>query len=142
MAIILTKINYCYKMSNFYPSDISYLNYCVTTKSRLVMQFAWIFLKIFRYYFLQGNPRKTMEKTFLKKREFSVKILARYWLMWIFFSRFSLFSKVIFLICSNITMSYITVPEILLVIYNSFETLKCSFFSILLTWVNLTMSID
>ena len=142
MAIILTKINYCYKMSNFYPSDISYLNYCVTAKSRLVMQFAWIFLKIFKYYFLQSNPRKTMEKTFFKKREFSVKILARYWLMWIFFSRFSLFSKVIFLICSNITMSYITVPEILLVIYNSFETLKCSFFSILLTWVNLTMSID
>ena len=31
MAIILTDIKYCYKMSNFYPSSISYLSYCVTT---------------------------------------------------------------------------------------------------------------
>ena len=78
MAIILTKIKYCYKMSNFYPLGISYLNYRLTTKSRLVMQFAWIFLKIFKYCDLQGNPRKTMEKTFFKKEEFSVKILARF----------------------------------------------------------------
>ena len=30
IAIILTKIRYCYKMSNIYPSSISYLTYCVT----------------------------------------------------------------------------------------------------------------
>ena len=29
--IILTKIKYCYKMSNFYPSSISCLTYCVIT---------------------------------------------------------------------------------------------------------------
>ena len=31
MAKILTKIKYCYKMSNFYPSSISSLAYCITT---------------------------------------------------------------------------------------------------------------
>ena len=30
MAIILTKIEYCYEMGNFYPSGISYLTYWVT----------------------------------------------------------------------------------------------------------------
>ena len=30
MAIILTKIKHCYEVSNFYPSGISYLTYCVT----------------------------------------------------------------------------------------------------------------
>ena len=30
MVVILTKIKYCYKMRNFCPSGISYLNYCVT----------------------------------------------------------------------------------------------------------------
>ena len=52
-------------MSNFYPSSISYLTYCVLNQG-LVMQFAWIFLKIFKYFFLQGNLRKTMEKVFKK----------------------------------------------------------------------------
>ena len=28
-----SKIKYCYKMSNFYPSSISYLTYCVTTNN-------------------------------------------------------------------------------------------------------------
>ena len=31
MAIILTKVKYCYKMSNFYPLSISYLTYHVST---------------------------------------------------------------------------------------------------------------
>ena len=30
------------------------------------MQFAWIFLKIFKYFFLQGNLRENMKKTFKK----------------------------------------------------------------------------
>ena len=30
MAISLTKIKYCYKMSSFYPSGISYVTYCAT----------------------------------------------------------------------------------------------------------------
>ena len=30
MAMILTKIKYCYKISSFYHSSISYLTYCVT----------------------------------------------------------------------------------------------------------------
>ena len=36
MAIVLTKIKYCYKMSNFYPASISYLTYCVTTNVVMV----------------------------------------------------------------------------------------------------------
>ena len=31
MAIIFKKIKDCYKMSNYYPSGISYLTYCLTT---------------------------------------------------------------------------------------------------------------
>ena len=42
------------------------------------------------------------------------------------FSRFSLFSKIIFLICSNITISFITVVTLTYYIY---------FFSIFLTWL-------
>ena len=58
------------------------------------MQLAWIFLKIFKYHFIQGNLRKNMTKNiFKKKQQFSVKILAKFWLKWIFFSRFSLFYK-------------------------------------------------
>ena len=41
------------------------------------MQFAWIFLKIFKYYFIQGNLRKAMIFFFKKQQQqFSVKILA------------------------------------------------------------------
>ena len=74
------------------------------------MLFVWIFL--IKYFFLQRNLRKTMKKTKKQQQQFYVKILARFWLMLIFFSMFSLFSKNILLICSNITMLYITVPEI------------------------------
>ena len=42
------------------------------------MQFVWVFLKIFKYCLLQGNLRKAMKKTFLKKQQFSVEILARF----------------------------------------------------------------
>ena len=38
MAIILAKIKYFYKMSNFYPSGISHLTYCVTTKKIKIWQ--------------------------------------------------------------------------------------------------------
>ena len=39
------------------------------------MQIAWIFLKIFKDYFLQGNFKKAMKKKPLKK-QFSIKMLA------------------------------------------------------------------
>ena len=65
MAMVLREIKYCYKMSNFHASGISYLTYCVTNQG-LLMQLAWIFLKIYKYYFLQGNLRKTMKKNFSK----------------------------------------------------------------------------
>ena len=35
----------------------------------LVMQFAQIFLEIFKYYFIQNNLIKTMKKAFLKKKK-------------------------------------------------------------------------
>ena len=42
-------------MNKFYPSRISYVkSYCECNQA-LVMQFAWIFLQIFKYSFLQGN---------------------------------------------------------------------------------------
>ena len=31
------------------------------------MQLAWIFLKIFKYHFIQGNLRKNMTKNIFKK---------------------------------------------------------------------------
>ena len=47
----------------------------------IVIQFNWIFLKIFKCYFHQGNEKKNNEKNyFFKKQQFSVKILARFWL--------------------------------------------------------------
>ena len=55
-------------MSNFYPSGISCLTYCVATNAGFVMQFAWIFLKNFKYCFLWGNLRKTMEKSLFRKK--------------------------------------------------------------------------
>ena len=112
MVIVFTKIKYCYKISSFYPSGISYWTLChYYLNQGLVMQFTWIFLKI--QYFLQNNLRKNMKKkTFLKKQEFSVKIFSQVLTYLNFFSRISLFSKVILLICSNVTTIYITVPEI------------------------------
>ena len=58
-------------MSNFYPSGISCLTYCVATNAGFVMQFAWTFLKIFKYNFHQGNLRKIMKKIFLRKQQYS-----------------------------------------------------------------------
>ena len=52
---------------------------------------------------------------FFKKQQFSLKILAT--LNYVNFFLFSLFSKVILLICSNITMLYLTVHEIWSIIY-------------------------
>ena len=76
MAIILTKIKYCFKMSNFYPSSIS------------VNILARIFFLGFKFL---------MVKQFLKYDQ----------------------------------------------LFNSnYQTLKCYFSSILLTWVNVTMSMD
>ena len=67
----------------------------------LVMQFTWIFLKIFKYYFLEGNLRKTMKKNF-KKYNFLLKFQPGSDLQ--FFFEVSHFSKVILLICSNIIL--------------------------------------
>ena len=65
------------------------------------MQFNWIFLKIFKYYFLQGNLRKTMKKTLKKNNNFLLK-----------FSDLFYFFKVVLFICSNIGMLCIKVVEI------------------------------
>ena len=79
MAIILTKIRYCLviERANF---TLQVLLICLTVllqcNQELVIQFAWIFLKIFKCYFFQGNLRKTMKKNLKKKN--SVKILARF----------------------------------------------------------------
>ena len=64
----------------------------------------------FQIPFLPGQFKKNHEKTFLKKQQqFSVKIFSQFLAYVDFFSRFS---KVVLLICGNITMLYITkVPE-------------------------------
>ena len=46
------------------------------------MQFAWIFLQIFIYYFLQGNLRKNVKKKLFKKKQQFFKNLAK-WLKWL-----------------------------------------------------------
>ena len=57
-------------MSNFYPSSISYLTYCVATNVIKVSQcnLSGFFSKFFfKYYFLWGDLRKIM-KIFSKKK--------------------------------------------------------------------------
>ena len=53
-----------------------------------------------------------MKKKQKKKKQFLLKSYPGSDLYDFIFARFSLFSKVILLICSNITMLYITVAEI------------------------------
>ena len=62
--------------------------------------------------FSPGQFKKNHEKIFLKKNK---NFLLKFWPgsdLGEFFSRFSLFSKVILLIFSSITMLYTTVAEI------------------------------
>ena len=111
MAIVLTKLRYCYKMSNFSPSGISCLTCSVTTN---VIKVSYCnlsgFFSRFSNRFLLGQFKKKHEKNFLKKKtihNFVLKFLLGSDLC-DFFSRFSFFSKVILLICGNITVLYIT----------------------------------
>ena len=62
------------------------------------MQFAWIFLKIFKYIFLKGNLRKTMKKTFEKKKKKS------------FILGFHFFQRLYY--WHNTTVLYVTIPKI------------------------------
>ena len=68
------------------------------------------FSEDFKKLFSPGQFKKNHEQNvFLKKQQISVNQVLTYVN---FFSRLSLFSKVIFVICSNIAMLYITVSEI------------------------------
>ena len=138
MALILRKLNIVIKREIFTLQVFHiWLIVLLLMQSRFGNAVYWIFLKIFICYFLHVNSRKTTwKKVLLKKWQFSVKILARFWLMW-FFYRLSFLTKVILLICSNITML-----EFLKYRQFYFHAFKCYFFRILLTWINLTMSID
>ena len=71
MAIILTQIKYCYKMSNFCPSSISYLTYCVTTNvvrfdNEVYRDFSQDFQILFppeQLTMKEKNMKKTFKKT-------------------------------------------------------------------------------
>ena len=82
-----------YKMSNFYLPRIG--------------NAIWLnFSKIFKYYFHQGYLRKKMKKSFFKKNNnFLLEFLPGFDLYG-FFSRFSLFSRVILLIFSNHSLAW------------------------------------
>ena len=70
------------------------------------------FSKDFQKLFAPGQFKKNHEKLEKKNnKNFLLKFYASSDLRE-FFSRFLLFSKIVLLICSNITMLYITVPEI------------------------------
>ena len=69
MAIILTKIKYCSKTSNFYRSSISYLTYCVTANVMKVWQcnLPGFFLRFSILYppgLFKKNHEKNSEKMF------------------------------------------------------------------------------
>ena len=56
----------------YFIFDLLCYNWC---NQGFVMQFAWIFLKIFKCYFHQGNIRKTMGKIFQKNTNFLLTFL-------------------------------------------------------------------
>ena len=59
MAMILTKIKYCHKMSNFYLPSISHLTYCVPTNViRLDNEICLGFSEDFQMLFPPGQFKK------------------------------------------------------------------------------------
>ena len=68
MAIILTKIKYCYKMMNFSLSRISYLTYCVTTNIMEVWHAIYLdSSQHLQIVFPPGLFKKNHEKNSVKK---------------------------------------------------------------------------